>query len=274
MAKYLRNLTCTALFSMTLPMTAAAEESEVQDMSDPLAVYTQAGLGYTDKGINVKVGQTYDTGSDTSMGMNVLEIKGFAGEALGWNGRGADDSIDSIRFRNFTVDLTNGRGGQVDISWDFDSNQGSASYSFIQALPKIGMFNFYPLAGLGVAAGEELVPGTGGDLDADQVRDRYNLHGSFYVAGMYSKMQLTDNFWLNYNPMYMVLSLVHPHSRTLDLREIARYLPTSLQPAINLRLAPISVTSLTGPKTPTLPTVTTVSSSITSFNPNRPFPLW
>nr|WP_261837349.1 hypothetical protein [Vibrio ishigakensis] len=188
---------------MTLPMTAAAEESEVQDMSDPLAVYTQAGLGYTDKGINVKVGQTYDTGSDTSMGMNVLEIKGFAGEALGWNGRGADDSIDSIRFRNFTVDLTNGRGGQVDISWDFDSNQGSASYSFIQALPKIGMFNFYPLAGLGVAAGEELVPGTGGDLDADQVRDRYNLHGSFYVAGMYSKMQLTDNFWLNYNPMYM-----------------------------------------------------------------------
>lgn len=30
----------------------AAQESEVQDMSDPLAVYTQAGFGYTDKGLN------------------------------------------------------------------------------------------------------------------------------------------------------------------------------------------------------------------------------
>ena len=192
-----------SLTPLLLASGAIAEETEVQDMSDPLAVYTQAGFGYTDKGLNLKVGQTYDTGSDTTMGMNVFEIKGIAGEAIGWNGRDADDSIDSIRFRNFGVDLTNGRGTQVDMSWDFDSNQGSASYSFIQALPQMGMFNFYPLAGVGVAAGEELVEGTGGDLDADQLRDRYNMHGTFYVAGMYAKMQLTDKIWLNYNPMYL-----------------------------------------------------------------------
>lgn len=181
----------------------AAQESEVQDMSDPLAVYTQAGFGYTDKGLNLKIGQTYDTGSDTTMGMNVIEIKGFAGDALGWSNRDTDDSIDSIRFRNFSVDLTNGRGAQVDMSWDFDTNQGRASYSFIQALPQMGMFNFYPLAGLGIAAGEELPGTTGGNLDEAQVRDRYNMHGTFYVAGMYSKMQLTDKIWLNYNPMYL-----------------------------------------------------------------------
>ncbi|MFV8462703.1 hypothetical protein ACNO7T_16235 [Vibrio campbellii] len=192
-----------SLTPLLLASGAIAEETEVQDMSDPLAVYTQAGFGYTDKGLNLKVGQTYDTGSDTTMGMNVFEIKGIAGEAIGWNGRGADDSIDSFRFRNFGVDLTNGRGSQVDMSWDFDNNQGSASYSFIQALPQMGMFNFYPLAGVGIAAGEELVEGTGGDLDADQLRDRYNMHGTFYVAGMYAKMQLTDKIWLNYNPMYL-----------------------------------------------------------------------
>ncbi len=191
------------VLSSTTIAQEVENEGEVQDMSDPLAVYTQAGFGYTDKGLNLKIGQTYDTGSDTTMGMNVVEIKGFAGDAIGWSNRDIDDSIDSIRFRNFSVDLTNGRGAQVDMSWDFDTNQGSASYSFIQALPQMGMFNFYPLAGLGVAAGEELTGTTGGNLDEAQVRDRYNIHGTFYVAGMYSKMQLTDKIWLNYNPMYL-----------------------------------------------------------------------
>ncbi|WP_394126587.1 hypothetical protein [Vibrio hepatarius] len=191
------------LTSLSVTAVSFAQESEVQDMSDPLAVYTQAGFGYTNKGLNVKVGQTYDTGNDVTMGMNVFEIKGIAGDALGWSNRSNDDSIDSIRFRNFGVDLTNGRGSQVDVNWNFDSNQGSASYSFIQALPQMGMFNFYPLAGLGIAAGEELEGTTGGDSDASQVRDRYNLHGTFYVAGMYAKMQITDKIWLNYNPMYM-----------------------------------------------------------------------
>ena len=30
----------------------AAEQKEVQDMSDPLAVYTQVGVGATNKGLN------------------------------------------------------------------------------------------------------------------------------------------------------------------------------------------------------------------------------
>ncbi|WP_394253061.1 hypothetical protein [Vibrio profundi] len=191
------------LTSLSITTASFAQESEIQDMSDPLAVYTQAGFGYTDRGLNVKIGQTYDTGNDVTMGMNVFEIKGIAGDVLGWSNRNNDVSIDSIRYRNFGVDLTNGRGSQVDVNWNFDSNQGSASYSFIQALPQMGMFNFYPLAGLGIAAGEELEGTAGGDLDASQVRDRYNLHGTFYVAGMYAKMQFTDKIWLNYNPMYM-----------------------------------------------------------------------
>ncbi len=68
--------------ALTLSAHAIANDADVQDMSDPLAVYTQAGLGYTDKGLNLKIGQTYDTGSDTTMGMNVVEVKGFAGDAV------------------------------------------------------------------------------------------------------------------------------------------------------------------------------------------------
>lgn len=187
--------------------TSSIAEESVQDMSDPLAVYTQAGAGYSDKGLNLKVGQTYDTGSDTTMGMNVLEVKGIAGEAIGFRDSsnpkfsGVDDSIDSIRFRNFSVDLTNGRGAQVDVNYNFDSQQGSASYSFIQALPKFGPVNLYPLAGAGLAAGDPLNdPARAGE---DQLQDRFDIHGTFYVLGMYAKVEITDKIWLNYNPMYM-----------------------------------------------------------------------
>ncbi|MEH6454351.1 MAG: hypothetical protein V7782_15075 [Psychromonas sp.] len=180
------------------------EQPELQDMSDPLAVFTQAGAGYTDKGINLKIGQTYDTGSDITMGMNIIEVKGIAGELTGFSsGNERDDSIDSLRFRNFTVDLTNGRGKQIDVNLAFTDEagaQGTASYSFIQALPKMGPVNLYPLAGAGVAFGESFDPL---DAGAGAAQDRWDLHGSFYVVGLYSKVEITDKWWFNYNPMYM-----------------------------------------------------------------------
>jgi len=189
--------------AVALSGSALAGSQDVQDMSDPLSVYTQAGLGYTDKGLNLKIGQAYDTGDANTMAMNVLEVKGFAGDAIGWNGRGAHDSIDSLRYRNFSVDLTNGRGAQVDVNVAFDNDlgtQGTASYSLIQALPKMGPLNLYPLAGAGLAFGESFDQDNKGSLEA---QDRWDLHGSFYVVGMYGKLELTDNIWVNYNPMYM-----------------------------------------------------------------------
>ncbi|WP_428803031.1 hypothetical protein [Vibrio kyushuensis] len=197
------SLTAIAASVAVLLSSNVMAEDDIQDMSDPLAVFTQAGVGYTDKGINLKIGQTYDTGSDTTMGMNIIEVKGIAGEAVGWNGRGADDSIDSLRYRNFGVDLTNGRGSQVDVNLGFDGprgTQGSASYSFIQALPKMGPVNLYPLAGMGVAFGDSFDTDNSGAL---QAQDRWDIHGTFYVAGLYSKVEITDKIWLNYNPMYM-----------------------------------------------------------------------
>lgn len=195
------------LAASLLSLSSVAEEAaDVQDMSDPLAVYTQAGFGYTDKGVNLKIGQTYDTGSDVTMGMNIVEIKGIAGEAMGWNGdsrEGNDNSIDSIRFRNFGVNLENGRGTQVDVNVAFTENagaQGTASYSFIQALPAVGPIQIFPLAGVGVAFGETYDELRQGD---NQMLERWDLHGTFYVAGLYGKVNVTEKLWLNYNPMYM-----------------------------------------------------------------------
>lgn len=194
------------LIIITISYAIAGEEKEpeeIQDMSDPLAVYTQVGAGVTNKGINIKVGKTYDSGDPNRMAMNVVEIKGALGEVVGWDGSSKrDDSIDSFRFRNLQVDMTNGRGSQLDINYLFDGNHlaeqsGDISYGFIQALPKMGPFNFYPLAGAGVAFGNNVLE------DDGRIDSGYSIYGSFALIGMYAKAAITDKFWINYNPFWL-----------------------------------------------------------------------
>ncbi|TON44594.1 hypothetical protein CGH56_25650, partial [Vibrio parahaemolyticus] len=75
-------------------------DEELQDMSDPLAVYTQAGFGITDKGANIKIGQTYQSSQPGTMAMNIIEMKGIGGELFGIRDNddpmyaNVDDSID------------------------------------------------------------------------------------------------------------------------------------------------------------------------------------
>ena len=202
--KSARFLAALSLATVTTPLLAETPEDELQDMSDPLAVYTQVGVGYTDKGLNIKVGQTYDTGNPATMGMNVIELKGVAGRTLGWNGGDVDgnaydrkkynesNSVNSFRFRNFSADMTKGRGTQIDISYDFRTEMGTASYSFLQALPAMGSVSLFPLAGVGAAFGNNVTGGPSG----------YSIPGMFGVVGMYGKLDVTDKIWLNYNPMY------------------------------------------------------------------------
>lgn len=183
----------------------AKANDEVQDMTDPLAVYTQAGAGTTNKGLNFKIGQSYDSGSPTTMAMNVLEIMGSLGDTLGWES-GHDNSIDSLRFRNFKVDTTNGRGAQIDVSYSFDESNtakksGTASYAIMQALPKMSIFQLYPLAGVGVAFGKDLVEYSSDDQT--KIDDGFGLQGAYVLAGMYAKITITDKIWLNYNPFYL-----------------------------------------------------------------------
>ncbi len=197
------SLSVISLLASSISMSAiAAEEakSEVQDMSDPLAVYTQAGMGITDKGINLKFGQTYDPKKPGVMAMNVVEIKGIGGELLGFRDNedplygSVDDSIDSFRLRNFQANMSTGQGKQLDVNYNVDKDSLDASYSFLQALPKLGGFlNLFPLAGMGATVANNY---SGDDTG-------YEIPGTFALVGMYSKIALTDSIWINYNPMYM-----------------------------------------------------------------------
>ncbi|MGF1697242.1 hypothetical protein L4C54_16360 [Vibrio lamellibrachiae] len=182
-----------------LSLPAMAEESEVQDMSDPLAIYTQVGGGITDKGLNLKLGKSYDTGIENTAGMNVLEIKGAGGEVFGWhdNEERLSNSVDSIRLRNFNANIKTGRARQIDAKYDLNSESGMASYSVIQALPALGPINLFPLAGAGVAFGNNVV-GDDGDVISG-----YSIPGTYGVVGTYAKLNLSDKLWLNYNPMWL-----------------------------------------------------------------------
>lgn len=184
----MKKVTLAVVAALTLSANAVAEEQkEYADMSDPLAVFNMAGIGATNKGMNLKFVNTYDPGKANTLGANVVEVQGIGGEALGWDGDG-NNSIDSVRFRNFNVNTTNGRGTQIDTSWDFNSGVGSASYSMIQGLPQMGRINLYPLAGAGVVV-----------ADNDH---GISVPGMTAVVGVYGKFTISDRIWLNYNPMY------------------------------------------------------------------------
>ena len=178
----------------TVEMKSAPEE-ELADMSDPLAVFTQAGFSVGDRGVNIKLGKKYDTGSLAKLGMNIFEVKGILSDTLGWES-GPKDSIDSVRIRNLTVNPTNGRGAQIDLVYDFNQEAGALSYSMFQALPAMWRFNFYPLAGAGGAFANNVLQ------DDDSTASGYSMPGTFATVGMFSKLTITDKLWINYTPMW------------------------------------------------------------------------
>ncbi|MCW8332174.1 hypothetical protein MD588_25635 [Photobacterium sp. SDRW27] len=221
-----------------------AEEGELQDMSNPLAVYSTAGIGVTDKGVNVKLGQSYDVGKPGHGGMNILEIKGIGGDALGFRDSSVDqfsnvdDSIDSVRFRNFNVDFTKMRGRQIDVNYDVATDSFNTSYSVIQGAPAMGKLKLYPLAGLGLNITNEV------DVDPDtgnETKQGYKIPGTFAMVGMYSTLQITDNIWFNYNPMYMLslsgsdIYTKHGFSGDSDVLNHEAALSYQINPRTNIR---------------------------------------
>lgn len=190
-------------FLIILSSTTIAAEKEIQDMSDPLAVFTQVGVGATDKGLNLKVGQAYDTGVDTTTGMNIIEMKGIYGDILGWRSDDkTTDSIDSFRFRNFSVDLPTAQATQIDANYNLKNSLVAdetldVSYSFIQGLKPMGPVTLYPLAGVGVSVGENAI-------EDDGSRDSgYSSMGVYGLIGMYTKITINEKIWLNYNPFWL-----------------------------------------------------------------------
>jgi hypothetical protein len=179
-----------------------APQEELQDMSDPLAVYTRVGAGITNLGVNLKVGIDYDTGKDSTTAMHVLELKGALGDTLGWGDDDLrDNSIDNVRYRNFVLNKKNGRGTQIDVNYVFDESylakqSGDLSYSFLQGFNPIGKLKLYPLIGAGLAFGKDSLE------DDGEVDSGYSINGTFIVVGMFAKYAINKKVWVNYNPFW------------------------------------------------------------------------
>lgn len=216
---HLRHLICSGIVCFTSSLTvlvnsvALAEENinspaeqpskKLEDMSDPLAVYTRVGAGTTNLGLNLKMGVDYDTGKESTQAMHVLEVKGALGETLGWGDDDKrDNSIDNFRYRNFLLNKKNGRGTQIDVNYVFDESHiakqsGDVSYSLIQGFNPVGQLNLYPLIGGGLAFGNDSIE------DDGSIDSGYSINGTFFVVGMYAKYAINDNIWVNYNPLWV-----------------------------------------------------------------------
>ncbi len=191
----------TVLFSVILSSVTYAQD-EVADMSDPLAVYSQIGSGITDRGINIKYGQAYDTGNEQTAALNILEVKGIFGGAIGWSDTvEPDNSIDSVRFRNFQVNVPALRATQFDANYDVQREELDVSYSLVQALPTLGPLSFYPWLGGGVAIQNNAVDSI--DNGTIVVDPGFSIPGVYGVAGMFVQWTISEKVWMNYNPTYL-----------------------------------------------------------------------
>lgn len=211
-------------------------EEDIKDMSDPLAIYTQAGFGFSNKGLNIKIGQSYDTGNEKTGGMNLIEIKGMVGDVFGWdNKETTSDSIDAFRFRNFMVDLKTGRGTQIDINYNLHAESGVISYSIMQALPQWGGLSIYPLAGLGVAFANNALQ------DDGSIDSGFSFPGVLAVVGMFAKYNVNDNIWINYNPNWTIglagsdLFLDHGFENNSNVLTHELALSYKITPRLNIR---------------------------------------
>ena len=196
----IKKFTKAVPFALLVSTLAVAEDKGpaddgLADMSDPLAVFTMAGVGITDKGINLKLALSYDTGVDDKLGMNLIEVKGIYGDTLGWDDN-SNNSIDSIRIRNLTVNPKTGLGAQIDMNYNLNGEAGTFSYSVLQALPQLWRFNLYPLAGVGAAFANNV-----NEYDPTAASG-YSVPGTFATVGVYSKFTVTEDIWLNYNPVW------------------------------------------------------------------------
>lgn len=190
---------------------SAEEQKQPADMSDPMAVFSQFGASAGTNGLNLKFVKALDTGVDDEMSMFALEAKNIMGSWTDDSGSSqdnpelADDGIDELRFRLFSVNTNNGLGSYIDVTHNVDDGMGFASYGLMQALPKVGFWQAYPILAGGVqySDGElnrELVrSGIASDDEVGTGTGINSFYGQFIV---YNKFTITDKIWLNYNLTY------------------------------------------------------------------------
>ncbi len=171
------------IMSLVLASTIFAEEkkeTEVADMSDPMAIYTMVGGSYGNSGADFKFMKTLESDNPTGGRALIGEAKG------GFKG---DELFSDYRLRYFEADFKTGRGNSIDVMYNSASERGTVTTGIMQALPLTEKFTLYPIVGAGLAFSQDELQGI-------------NSPGAFLNFTLYSKYQLTDKIWFNYNPSY------------------------------------------------------------------------
>lgn len=156
------------------------EKEETADMSDPMAIYTMLGGSYGSEGADFKFMSTLESDNPTGG-------KAIVGEAKG--GLKDGEFFSDYRLRLFEADFKTGRGSSLDLMYNTESESGSITKGIMQMVPVTEKFTLYPILGAGIAFNQHEHAGI-------------NVPGAFLNFTLYSKYQLTEKIWLNYNPSY------------------------------------------------------------------------
>ncbi|GAB7220368.1 hypothetical protein [Vibrio comitans] len=157
------------------------------DATDTSSIAT--GIGFDNYGMSLKL--QYDTDSQQSQSKSIVDIKGIAGDSLGWSGSSQrDDSIDSVRARYFSTNHASNFGQYVDANYDVEIQtlnvSGNVTYLYQQ-----GPFEVMPYAGAGLTI-QNGAYGVAG----------YELPGSFVQVGVYAKLSIIEGLTFTYNPEF------------------------------------------------------------------------
>ncbi|MCL1094679.1 hypothetical protein [Shewanella kaireitica] len=163
------------------------------------------GIGFDNYGAKVKV--QYNSESADSISKSIIEIKGVAGDSLGWVDKDqgiADNSIDSVRIRMFNNDKGSGLGSYFDANYDVNSQalDASANASWLYQNDRI---KIVPYIGLGLTIENGYIgavpnPETGEMTPAAGYVEGYTLPGAYAEVGVYAEVQLVDKLTFMYNP--------------------------------------------------------------------------
>ncbi|MFA0438919.1 hypothetical protein BCU70_09455 [Vibrio sp. 10N.286.49.C2] len=186
------NTTTTAILIASLASTSAL----AADNTDTSSV--SAGIGFDNYGASVKV--QFDDQSEASQTKGIVEIKGIAGDSLGWAGSSdRDNSIDSVRARYFNTDNASHFGTYFDTEYDVASEKLDLSANVTWQY-QYKRFEILPYAGVGLTVLNGELPLEEYGYPVDDHVTGYTLPGTYGQVGAYAKVALLDNLDFMYNP--------------------------------------------------------------------------
>ncbi len=172
-----------AIAETTQPENVESESaSDDIDMSDPMAIYTNAGLSFGTGGIDMKLGLQIPSDGGFS-NMIILEGKGAFR-------KGESEEFASYRGRYFAGQQEGSLRFAVDVNYNAEADVALYNTGVFYTQPISSNLTIYPGMMVGKATnGGTVAPGT-------------EESTTIMTAMFYSRYTLSDKTWLTVNPTY------------------------------------------------------------------------